>query len=236
MAAMTELQELLDDAGATLGPGLFALVTDGGEVVFSGSTGVADRQTRRRIEPQDRFRIGSVTKIYVATVAMQLISEGVLQLSDPVEKWLPGLIPDGEQTTVEHLLRMRSGLPHYIDTLYGEPIDFSIFQRYWPPEELVRASLRTPGRTAPGAEYRYSSADYVVLGLVLERATGRRADAVLWERIFAPLQLDDTSLPVADPQIRGPHASGYRADAARPAVRRGRTAGVMRVYAGPDAC
>lgn len=206
---MTELQRLLDEAGTTLGPGLFGLVTDGGEVVFSGSTGVADLRSRRAIGPQDRFRIGSVTKVYVAAVALQLLSEEIIDLADPVEKWLPGLIPDGEQTTVEHLLRMRSGLPHYIDTLYGSPIDFSVFQRYWTPEELVQASLRTPGRTAPGAEYRYSSTDYVVLGLILERATGRRADALLWERIFAPLHLDQTSLPVADPQIRGPHASGY---------------------------
>jgi CubicO group peptidase (beta-lactamase class C family) len=85
------LQDALNDTARDHGPGLYGLVTENGVTVFEGSVGVADMKAPRPINAYDRFRIGSVTKVYTATLVLQLIAEGVLSLYDPVERWLPGL-------------------------------------------------------------------------------------------------------------------------------------------------
>ena len=69
--------------------------------------------------------------------------------------------------------------------------------------------MSQPGRCPPGEGFRYSNTDYILLGLVIEAATGEHLDAVLWRRVFYPLGLRDTDLPTADPYLRGPHATGY---------------------------
>lgn len=105
----------LEATAAGRGPGLFALVADAGEVVFSGSVGTADVRARRPIARADRFRIASLTKIMLAAVTLQLVAEGRLLLADLVQRWLPdlgaGALPAGWPVTVGHLLAMRSGLP-----------------------------------------------------------------------------------------------------------------------------
>jgi len=203
------LQGALDATVTTHGPGVFGLVTEHGETIFEGAAGVADIARPRLITGRDRFRTGSITKIYVTVVVMQLIDEQVLALDDTVEVWLPGLVSDGDRITVELLLRMRSGLPNYLPDLFGDPPDLAVLARYWAPTDLVRIALAAPGRVPAGTRYRYSSTEYVLLGMIIEKATGQRIDAQLWQRIFAPLRLDQTSFMSADPHLRGPHACGY---------------------------
>jgi D-alanyl-D-alanine carboxypeptidase len=204
-----QLQDGLAGSAETHGPGLFGLVTDGGEVVFEGSAGVADLAEPRPLTADDQFRIGSITKTYVTALVLQLIAEGAFAATDTLEHWLPGLVPGGEDITVELLLRMRTGLPDYVWPLLGDPPDVTRLVRYYPPEELVAIALGVPGRTPPDTAYRYCNTDYVLLGLVVERATGQRVDVLLWQRIFAPLGLDATTFPTADGRLRGPHATGY---------------------------
>jgi D-alanyl-D-alanine carboxypeptidase len=203
------LAKALADTGQAHGPGLYGLLTEGAEVVFEGAIGVADVDNPRPIAGRDQFRIGSVTKTYVAALALQLAADGVLSLTDSVQQWLPNAIPQGEAITVEMLLRMRSGLPDYTPTLLGDPPDWRVLQRYWSPQQLVDTALTAPGRTAPDTAFRYSNTDYVLLGLVIEKATGQRVDAQMWQRILEPLGLDDTTFPAVDPHLRGPHATGY---------------------------
>jgi D-alanyl-D-alanine carboxypeptidase len=203
------LQEALAESGREHGPGLFGLITEDGRVVFEGAAGVADLARPRPIRARDVFRIGSVTKIYVAALVLQLADEGALSIADPVQRWLPDAVPGGEQITVEMLLQMRSGLPDYVGAVFGDPPDLRVLDRYWPPDELIRLALTAAGRQEPGAGYRYSNTDYVLLGLITEKAAGQRADVLLWQRIFQPLSLRDTIFPVADPHLRGPHATGY---------------------------
>jgi D-alanyl-D-alanine carboxypeptidase len=203
------LQEALADTGRDHGPGLYGLVAEGGEVVFEGSTGVANVENPRPIEGQDQFRIGSLTKTYVAALVLQLAAEGVLSLTDSVERWLPDLVPQGEAITVETLLRMRSGVPDYTPQLLGDPPDWSVLQRYWSPQQLVDVALSAPDRLPPDTAFRYNNTDYVLLGMAIEEATGQRVDAQMWQRILDPLGLHDTTFPAVDPYLRGPHAPGY---------------------------
>ncbi|MGC9665503.1 serine hydrolase domain-containing protein [Planosporangium sp. 12N6] len=208
------LREALARTGQDHGPGLFGLITEGGRVVFEGSVGVADLRRPRPIEARDRFRVGSVTKVYLATVVLQLVAEGAVSLADPVQRWLPDAVPDGAAITVEMLLRMRSGLPDYVDAVFGDPRDLRALDRYWSPEQLVAAALTSPDRLAPDTGFRYSNTDYVLLGMIVEKATGQRVEAQLWQRIVKPLGLHDTTFPTVDPYLRGPHATGYLRDGA----------------------
>lgn len=209
------LQAALAETAADHGPGVHGLVTESGHPVFTGSAGVADLAQPRPIQARDRYRIGSVTKVYVSALVLQLAADGLLGLADTVEDHLPGLVPGGDTITVETLLRLRSGLPDYAKQLFGDPpTDLSALDRYWSPHELVAVALAGSDRLPVGSRYRYCNTDYILLGLIIERATGQRVDAQLWQRIVKPLGLSQTTLPTVDPYLRGPHATGHLRTAA----------------------
>ena len=184
-----ELGALLDrvvDAGA---PGALIVVKDGSTVRVA-ARGFADRDAARPMRPDDRFRIGSVTKTFVAALVLRLVEEGRLRLDDPVERWLPGLVPGGRSITVRHLLSHTAGLPDYVEDprLRREP------ERRWTPTELVSLALaRSRERVPPGGAFAYSSTDYVLLGLIAEKAGGADLGDQLRDRLFEPLGLRRTS-------------------------------------------
>jgi D-alanyl-D-alanine carboxypeptidase len=215
-----QLQAALAATANDHGPGVYGLVTQDGRISFAGTVGVADLDQPRPIDATDRYRIGSITKMYVATLVLQLVAEGALDMDDTVEDRLPGLVPDGWAITVEMLLRLRSGLPDYTGPLMGDPpTDLSALERYWSPAQLVAAALTSSDRLRPDTQYRYCNTDYILLGMLIEQATGQRVDAQLWQRIVKPLGLNDTTLPTVDPHLRRPHATGYlRSSADRPYV------------------
>jgi len=146
------LRAALAETAVEHGPGVYGLVTEAGHPMFTGAVGVADLEERRPIEAGDRNRIGSVTKMYVATLVLQLAADGLIGLADSVEDHLPGLVPDGGRITVETLLRMRSGLPEYATQLLGDPpTDLSALERYWSPYELVAVAANASMRSCGGA-------------------------------------------------------------------------------------
>jgi D-alanyl-D-alanine carboxypeptidase len=209
------LRAALAETAIDHGPGVYGLVTEAGRPVFTGAVGVADLDRRRPIDAGDRYRIGSVTKMYVATLVVQLVADGLLGFDDAIDDHLPGLVPDGAGITVETLLRLRSGLPDYVPQLFGDPpTDLSALDRYWSPEQLVAAALAGGDRLPPNTRYRYCNTDYILLGMLVERAAGQRVDAQLWQRIVKPLGLSQTTFPTVDPYLRGPHAKGYLRTAA----------------------
>lgn len=107
-------------------------------------------------------------------------------------------------------VRLRSGLPDYLTQLFGDPpSDLSALDRYWSPEELVAAALASSDRLPADTQYRYSDTDYILLGMLIEQATGQRVDAQMWQRIVKPLGLTGTRFLTVDPYLRGPHAKGY---------------------------
>jgi D-alanyl-D-alanine carboxypeptidase len=155
------------------------------------------------------FRIGSLTKTFVATVALQLVAERKLRLGDSVERWVPGLVPNGRAITIRHLLSHTSGLYDYVN-------DPSVFAPYrespgyvWTPRQLVAIAVRHPPAFSPGARAGYSSTNFVLLGLVIEAATGATLAEELRRRIFRPLDLVRTTFSPF--RVRGPHVRGYRA-------------------------
>ena len=108
--------DLLVTAGA---PGAAARVDDGSEVRQAAS-GVADLRTGRSMQPDLHFRAGSITKSFVATLVLQLVSEGVCSLEDTAERWLPGLLPEGDGVTIRRLLNHTAGVPQYTDIVWHD--------------------------------------------------------------------------------------------------------------------
>jgi D-alanyl-D-alanine carboxypeptidase len=204
-----ELDRAVDRVVSAGAPGVIALVRDGHRTVRAVG-GLADRRSRRPLRPGDRFRVGSNTKTFVATVVLQLAGEGRLALEDTVERWLPGLVPGGGAITVRQLLNHTSGLPDYAP----EDDDSFIRQvladrrRKWTPQELVGIAMARPPLFAPGAAWGYSNTGYVLLGLIAEAASGRPLATELRRRIFAPLHLRGTTFATG-PGIAGRHGHGY---------------------------
>jgi D-alanyl-D-alanine carboxypeptidase len=156
----------------------------------------------------DRWRIASVSKAFVATVVLQLEAEGKLDIDDPVERWLPGLVPNGNAISLRELLNHTSGLFNYTD---DEPFFQAVFSnpgRMWTPRELVSVAVAHPPNFAPGANWSYSNTGYVLLGLVVEAVTGKPFGQSLQERIFTPLGLTSASFP-AGIQLDPTFVHGY---------------------------
>src|SRR3954452_7262678 len=201
------LERDLDRVVAAGVPGAVLLVRDGDRTIRLTS-GNGNVRPRTPIRAGDRFRVGSITKTFVATVVLQLVAEQRLTLEDSVARWLPGVVPDGERITVRHLLNRTSGLfafggDHgFVTHASRDPL------RVWTPREIVAIATAHPPTFAPGAGWSYSDTNYYVLGLIVEAATGRSLADELRRRIFLPLRLHATSLP-AGPGLAGRHAHGY---------------------------
>jgi D-alanyl-D-alanine carboxypeptidase len=204
-----ELRRLLDQIVAAGAPGAAALVRDEHGVQRAAS-GLADLRTRRPMRPGLNYRVASVTKPFVATVVLQLVAEGRLSLSDTVDRWLPGILPYGDQVSIRQLLNHTSGVPEYLVVplleLYGSKQGRF---RSWTPQELVALVADQPPLFAPGTTYSYSNTNYVLAGLIIEAATGRTLGQELKRRIIRPLGLGDTFFPVNRPDIPGRNARGY---------------------------
>jgi D-alanyl-D-alanine carboxypeptidase len=204
-----ELRRLLDQIVAAGAPGAAALVREEHGVTQAAS-GVADLRSGRRMRPGLHYRVGSVTKPFVATVVLQLVAEGRLSLSDTVERWLPGILPYGDQVTIRQLLNHTSGVPDNslepLVRLYTFPDGRS---RAWTPRELVALIADQPPDFPPGTAWSYSNTGYALAGMIVEAATGRTLGQELTRRIIRPLRLRDTFFPVNRPTIPGPNPRGY---------------------------
>jgi D-alanyl-D-alanine carboxypeptidase len=177
------------DAGS---PGALVLVDDGSSRREEVS-GLAVLEGRVPLHARDRFRVGSITKTFVAVVVLQLVGDHRLALGDTVERWVPGLVPDGGRITVRQLLAHKSGLADYADDADFVRRTVAQPRRQWTPRELVHVALAEGQVARPGERFAYASTNYVLLGMVVERATGRSLGRQLRRRIFTPLGLEDTS-------------------------------------------
>jgi D-alanyl-D-alanine carboxypeptidase len=175
-------------------PGAVLYVSIPGQGVWMGARGVANRALNMPMVPHDRFRVASVSKVFVATIILQLAEEGVLSLDDTVEQWMPGLVPDGERITLRHLLNHTSGLYNYLEGAFVDAF-MADHGRLWTQQQLVSYAVSHPPYFAPGepGRWHYSNTNYVLLGMVVEHATGTSVGQQVRWRILDPLGLHNTS-------------------------------------------
>jgi D-alanyl-D-alanine carboxypeptidase len=204
-----QLRRLLDQIVAAGAPGAAARVRDEHGVTQAAS-GVADLRSGRPMRPGLHYRVGSVTKPLVATVVLQLVAEGRLSLQDTVDRWLPGIVPYGDQVTIRQLLNHTSGVPDYTLEPLVRLYTFKQARfRVWTPRELVALVADRPPDFPPGTAWSYSNTGYVLAGMIVEAASGHKLGQELTRRIFRPLGLRDTFFPINRPTIPWPNARGY---------------------------
>ncbi|PPK98682.1 D-alanyl-D-alanine carboxypeptidase [Kineococcus xinjiangensis] len=209
------VQRALDEMAASGAQGVQVRITDGHRQVVLRS-GTAEIDSRRPVPRRGTFRIGSITKTFVATVVLQLVGEGSVELDAPVSRYLPGLLPDGDRITVRMLLQHTSGLANYTDHLPLDPAQYTSvaefkasLDRRVEPAELVALAAEHPLHFEPGTGWRYSNTGYVVLGMLVAEVTGQPYDRAVEERILHPLRLRSTSVPGDRTDLPGRHAHGY---------------------------
>ncbi|MGW2898651.1 serine hydrolase domain-containing protein [Streptomyces sp. NPDC001212] len=178
--------------------------------VYKATEGVADRRTGDWINTADRFRIGSVTKTFSAVVLLQLAAEGRVKLDDPVNRYLPDLLPD-DRITVRHVLGHRSGLYDYSDEMFARTVSGfeAVRTKVFTYRQLLALSLKHPRTQAPGTAYAYSNTNFVVAGLLIEKLTGHSVRTAYENRIIKPLKLSDTFYVHPSMKIPGRYAHGY---------------------------
>ncbi|WP_405973105.1 beta-lactamase family protein [Streptomyces sp. NBC_00988] len=180
------------------------------------TTGVSDTATGRTARVTDKFRIASSTKAFVSTVMLQLVGEGRVSLDDTVEHWLPGTVSgngnDGNAITVRQLLNHTSGLFNYTADFpeISTVADFEA-DRYstWTPQQLVGIAMRHAPDFAPGTQWEYSNTNYILAGMIIQKATGHTWQQEVTRRVIRPLGLRDTSAPDTSSRIPGQHLHGY---------------------------
>jgi D-alanyl-D-alanine carboxypeptidase len=149
--------------------------------------GKANLKTGEQRDLDDPFRIGSITKTFTATAILQLVEEGKLSKSDKLSKWYPNF-PNAEKITIEHLLRMQSGIhdPDYED----------VIRRYTSPDEVIEASARR-GYVfgTPGERIKYTNVNYVLLGGIISKVTGNDTGDQISKSILKPLGMKNTLYP-----------------------------------------
>ncbi len=196
-------------------PAALASVKDRAGRAGTYTAGVGDLATGSKVPRDGQVRIGSNTKTFTAVVVLQLVGEGKIGLDEPVDTYLPGLVRgegiDGRRITVRQLLQHTSGLPDYVD--YIE--DATMRHRYFDPRDLLDIAFQHKAHFTPGAKFEYSSTNYVLAGLIVQKVTGRPLAEEIDQRIVQRVGLRHTYFPApGDRTIREPHPKGYQRDPA----------------------
>ncbi|WP_158845250.1 serine hydrolase domain-containing protein [Streptomyces sp. NRRL WC-3742] len=220
------------DLGARLRAGLRKVTAAGaaasfGEVVDEdgvrrAGSGVSDLRTGAPVRPDGRYRVGSITKVFTSTTVLQLVGEHRIGLDDPVESYLPGLVPNGAHITIRQLLNHSSGVwdptnepdggvfPTFTNVADARKwIEGGGFKDSVPRDKVVAAATAHAPYFAPGTSFHYSNTNFILLGMVIEKVTGNAYTREIEARILRPLGLTRTYFPGASTDIRGPHAHGY---------------------------
>jgi D-alanyl-D-alanine carboxypeptidase len=216
-AGATALQMGADAIHALGVPGvIIEAVVDGKRT--AARSGVAELESNTPLAPNAHFHIASNTKVFLATVTLQLVGEGKLSLEDTVEKWLPGLVTgngnDGSRITIRNLLQHSSGLVDYNSDLpIKNAADWEQERlRTYQLQELVKFAMRHPPLWFPEPHeqrFSYANTNFVLAGMIIGRATGRSWEREVQDRIVRRLRLGNTIAPGTSAVMPEPYVHSY---------------------------
>ena len=175
-------------------PGAAVLVVRNGQPVFRKGYSVTDLRTRHAIDPSTNFRLASFTKQFTAMCIMLLVHDGKLHYDNHLTDIFPEFPAYGKSITIRQILNHTSGLPDYEDlwtNLHPNLPDDQIPQIH-DADVLKLLEQQTAGKFPAGSKWEYSNSGYVVLGLIVEKASGKPFGQFLHDRIFVPLQMTNT--------------------------------------------
>lgn len=198
-------------------PGALIAVASRGRIIHMQSYGYANVELAVPVSDRSRFEIGSISKQFVTAAIMLLHEEGKLGLDDAIQQYLPYLPSEWLGVTIRQLMTHTSGIPDY-----EEIRSYDVYRFRMTPEEVIRIGHSRPMDFAPGKGYYYSNTGYFLLSMIVEHIAGRPLGAVLEEKIFGPLEMQQTRM--ADPEaIIENRAAGYWVDKAGELINRNPT-------------
>ena len=171
------------------GAGAAVLVAQNGKVLLQKGYGLADISAGTPITPQTKFRIGSITKQFTASAILKLQEQGKLSVGDKLAKFFPDF-PRGREVTLRHLLTHTSGIRSYTDMPgFIEKVTAPIT-----PDKLIDSFKDEPYDFAPGKKWHYDNSGYFLLGMIVEKVSGKSYEQFLRENFFEPLKMNDTGV------------------------------------------
>lgn len=192
----SSLAQVIDDYAAAHDFSGTILVSRDEEILYRHGIGLAERAFEAPAGVDTRYRIASITKLFTATLVLQLVDEGRIDLSDPIGTYLPTYAGD-RSIPLYSLLNHTSGLPNPDSEITFEMAVTEGIPLYQSPHDtdalLDEYASGAPMRS-PGEAFDYSNADYIVLGKIVEAVSGESFEAVLQHRILGPLNLADTGM------------------------------------------
>ncbi|MFL5602645.1 MAG: serine hydrolase domain-containing protein [Gemmatimonadaceae bacterium] len=189
-------------------PGLSLAVVQDGKVVKSKAYGLANMELNVRATPGTVYQIQSITKSFVACGIMLLVEDGKIGLDDKITKYLSGLPQAWSDVTVRQMLTHTSGIPSFVQDQGGGAAIVAFAQKTDSSEQIIRWAAARPLKFAPGEGRKYSSTGYHLLGMIIEKVSGKPWGQFLKDRIFTPLGM--TSTRVYSPfDIIPNRAAGY---------------------------
>ncbi|MCP4362970.1 MAG: beta-lactamase family protein [Chloroflexi bacterium] len=210
-AAYDALSQVMDEQVADDGPGVVLLVRNGriGEQIFAG--GLSDWEEPTAARTVNHFRIGGLTKTFISTLVIQMVTEGKLSLDDTLAQHLPDTaahIPHSEQITIRQLLNMTSGIVDYRDNPAFWEAVLTQEKRGWQPDEVIVYAYDLPPTAVPGETFHYSNSNTILLQMILNTALEEELSDELRDRILDRVDMPDTYLePIA--RTTGGHIGGY---------------------------
>ncbi len=220
------LERLVSGRGR-VAPGVTAFVS-GPHGSWSGAAGLANARTGAAMWPDAPMHLDSQTKTWVATLILQLAAEGRLRLDDPVERWLPGVLPYGGTITVRELLDHTSGIVdqqtfdrdalRFIERVHDPALRTALL-RFWrrlatdptarlPATVALRFTATLPLLWNPGAQFHYSNIGYEIAGLIAAKAGGAPLGRLIEQRISRPVGLTSAAY-VPGGEVEAPHPQDY---------------------------
>ncbi|MDC6350456.1 serine hydrolase [Zeaxanthinibacter sp. PT1] len=183
-----------------------ALVAEQGEAIYKGGAGQANMEWDIPNQADTKHRLGSITKQFTAALILQLAEEGKIDLHAPVTTYLPDY-PEGTGSTIttHHLLTHSSGIPNY--TAFPDFFE-GMSRDPFTPEEFVKVFADSTLQFTPGEQFAYSNSGYFLLGVLVEKITGKSYEKNLEEKILEPLGMEDTGFDLHKTILKN-RATGY---------------------------
>ncbi|WP_327411728.1 serine hydrolase domain-containing protein [Streptomyces sp. NBC_01233] len=198
------VRKVMDEARV---PGVIVGLWAPGKGSYVKAFGVADKATGAPMRTDFNTRIGSQTKTFTVTALLQLVDQGKVGLDDPIGDYIDG-VPNGDRITLRELAGMRSGLFNYSEDADFDKAFTTDPDRRFSPQQLLDYSFKHPVQFEPNAQFQYSNTNLILLGLLIEKVTGRPLEDVIDRDVVEPAGLRRTFFPTGA-EFPAPHAQGY---------------------------
>ena len=207
-ASADKLSKLLDERTRNDFPAISVAIGRTDRLIWQYAAGYADLSNRLRNSADTAFGIGSITKVFVAVILLQLSEEGQMTLDDSLSDWLEPAqlagIANAQVATIRQLLSHYAGIPSWEDQpgwIHVARGKDSVADKIWRPDEALEYIYGKPALALPDEKFYYSNSSFTLLGMLIERVTGSTLEDALNQQIFRPLSLKQTRLwgyPLSD--------------------------------------